>query len=203
MSIWLRILVYLTKKITIFVVVGLFLMLVTFTAYDCANVYMVLNEGLGERASVILNNEEADPLNNFFTQGFIRFDTILENNPYEGYIIQDYDHHVKIKWLWVWPWRTSTRVTIAETTPTIIGRRIESSEQNGEEGLKKTPPSWENGEKQVFMKKINGQWKIDRIVMKKPIVISTEDENEKQPEENKDTTEENNEASAETQGNSD
>lgn len=194
MNILLKILVFVVKKITLLVAIGFFLLLVTVTAYDCANVYMVLNEGLNERAMVVFENEDPLLLSKFFTQRFLTNDRVLETRPYELYSIQDYDYRASVKWLWVWPWNTSTRVTVAESAENILGKRIQTSDSTDKSGTQEqSPPPWENGIKHVIMKKVSGRWLIDDIIFKEPLNSNsdTTDEETQNPDntDNTDNTE--------------
>ena len=95
---------------------------------------------------------------------------MLSINPYENFIINDYDHRIKIKKLWVWPWQNETRVIVEEV---ITG--IDGSTKN-EDSDEKTVPTWENGEKILVMEK-DGRWRISNVILIRPIEIEPEIEN--------------------------
>jgi hypothetical protein len=164
LNILLRFLQYIAKKTIVIAIIICLVVLAAFIAYDCANIYIVLNEGMVNRASAILDDQETIVLNKFFTQGYLSVDPLLNNNSYEQFIIQDYNLQVRVKSLWAWPWDNHAKAVIEESIPDI-----KAKPKDDEEGPK-TPPPWQNGEKVVLLKKDAGQWKIDRIIFKKPLV---------------------------------
>lgn len=170
MDTFIKLLLYFVKKLTALVIIVTLVVLAAFIAYDCANIFIILNEGMVHRASVILQKEEPADLQKFFTSSYLSADPALSSNVYEGYAIQDYDLQIKIKWLWAWPWNDYARATIEEVIPRI---EVASSQEDGEVA---TPHPWNNGEKLVMLKKNKGRWKIDRIIFKSPIILEKVDE---------------------------
>lgn len=163
MNIMLKFMQYLAKKLIAIAILIWLAVLVTFTAYDCANIYIVVTEGMAQRASAVLDGRENVVLNKFFTSSYLNSDPLLNNNQYEDFIIQDYNYKLHIKWLWAWPWSDSARVVIEEEIPKIVAKpRSEDQEI-------KTPPSWQNGEKIILLQKRAGLWKIDGVIFKKPL----------------------------------
>ncbi|HOB19744.1 MAG TPA: hypothetical protein PKO35_03440, partial [Candidatus Atribacteria bacterium] len=53
-----RLLFYIVKKLTVLVLLIMVIMIAFFIAYDMANVYVFLDDGMTQRANVILNNED-------------------------------------------------------------------------------------------------------------------------------------------------
>ncbi len=163
LNIMLKFMQYLAKKLIAIAILIWLAILVTFTAYDWANIYIVVTEGMTQRATAVLDGQENIVLNKFFTSSYLNSDPLLNNNQYEDFIIQDYNLKLRIKWLWVWPWSDSARVVIEEEIPKIVAKpRSENQEI-------KTPPSWQNGEKIILLQKRAGLWKIDGIIFKKPL----------------------------------
>ncbi len=163
-----KVLTYLTKRLISIFLIILILLMATFIAYDCANIYVILEEGMGMRAETVLTNKEAPLLDKFFTQHCIDTDNLLNSNRYRDYIITDYDYNIKMKKVWAWPWSRRTKVTIQEIVKDISGDLL-SSESEGEATSKVPIPKWENGEKIVELKKINRRWVIDEITLKRPL----------------------------------
>lgn len=163
LNIVLRFIQYLAKKFIVAAIIIWLAVLATFIAYDCANIYIVVTEGMAQRAAVVLGSEENIALNKFFTQTYLSADPLLNNNEYEGFIIQDYSLKLRVKWLWAWPWNNSAKVVIEESIPKIVARPRDNEQDV------KTPPQWQNGEKIVLLEKSAGQWKINRIIFKKPL----------------------------------
>lgn len=161
-----------------------------------ANIYVVVNDGLTQRAQTIIGRQDPSDLNRFFTLKYLNSDPLFNSDQYRDYLIQDFDYEVKIKKMWVWPWQTRTSVVVEEYIPesswkfTItdeMRERLaasqtsansqetegeqadtkpagESGEEAKEVSLNIPKPQWQNGEKQVEFRKVDGQWKIDRIV---------------------------------------
>lgn len=174
-----RLLFFIVKKLTVLVLLIMVIMIAFFIAYDMANVYVFLDDGMTQRANVILNNEDPTVLNRFFTLKCLNSDPMLNSNPFRDYIIQDYDYKLKVTKLWVWPWQSSTVVEVIEyikedswmftITDDFRARLIAAQAPDGlEEGeefqLKIPKPQWQNGKKEIHFRKIDGQWKIDGIV---------------------------------------
>jgi hypothetical protein len=175
------------------VVVLLLIVLATFFAYDVANIYVMAKDGLSQRAETIINEEDTDSLNRFFTKKFLNSDSFLRSHPYQGYQISDYGYELKIRRIWVWPWQSRTNVLVEESIPesswkfSITDEMREkltaeqgipqdaekedgSNAKNGETAKVKLnipKPKWQNGEKAVEFRKVKGQWKINRIALSK------------------------------------
>jgi len=143
------------RKLTILVVVLLLIVLATFFAYDAANIYVMAKDGLSQRADTIINGEDADSLNRFFTKKFLNSDSLLRSNPYEGYQITDYGYELKIRRIWVWPWQSRTNVLVEESIPESSWKfsitdemREKLTEEQGipQDAEKEDGPNAKNGE---------------------------------------------------------
>ena len=167
-----KLLSYITGRlITIFLII-IILLMSTFIAYDCANIYVILEEGMGMRAEAVLTDNEVSSLEQFFTPHFLSTDGLLNGNKYADYIIADYDYEIKMKKVWAWPWSTKANATIQEIVSDISGdmrikEDIEKDEE--EEESKPTIPKWDNGEKLVHLRKVNGRWLIDEVILERPL----------------------------------
>lgn len=118
LNIMLRLMGYLAAKLTMLVVIGACITLAAFTAYDVANIYVVLQDGMNERAAVVLKQEDPSQLDRFFTLRYLNSDPIFQTEQYQDYIIRDYDYKLSIQRIWVWPWQDRTKVTVEEHIPT-------------------------------------------------------------------------------------
>lgn len=163
MDIVLKFVQYLTKRVVVVLILMLLTVVVTFTAYDCANVYIVVTEGLTQRVNAVMNNYENISLNKFFSSSFLNSDPLLNNNEYKNFIVQNYKFQLRVKKLWVWPWENSTRVVVEEIVSDIKALPIEDDQSL------KTPPRWQNGEKVILLEKKAGLWKIEKIIFKKSL----------------------------------
>jgi len=203
---------FFVRKLTGIVVVILLIILATFFAYDMANIYVVVNDGLSQRAETIINRQDPADLNRFFTLKYLNSDSLFYSEQYRDYLISDFDFELKIKKMWVWPWQSRTEVLVEESIPDsswkfsitdelreklATAQAIPSkdgeagtdgekaAEENTEEAkevaLNIPKPQWQNGEKLVEFRKVDGQWKIDRIVF----VRNLKPEESRKPEETK------------------
>jgi len=171
----LRLLSYILTRLTLLAIIVILIILAIFIGYDWANINVIINEGLAERADVILTNQEPADLSKFYTQNFLDRDSLLSRKPYENYMISGYDHRVKMKKLWVWPWQRETSVIIEE-----VVTHIEGNSKNGDSN-NDTIPAWESGEKIIVMEK-DGRWRIDNIILTKPIELEKDNQVGKQEE---------------------
>lgn len=194
MNTGLKLMFFFVRKLTGIVIVILLIILATFIAYDMANIYVVANDGLTQRAETILNRHDPADLNRFFTLKYLNSDSLFYSEQYRDYLITSYDYELKIKKIWVWPWQSRTEVLveeyipeaswkfsitdefrerlIAEQTPKDLEAEGDEGSEAAEETTKEITldipaPKWQNGEKMIEFRKIDGQWKIDRIVFLK------------------------------------
>ena len=166
MNTLLRFLYYILTRLTTLAIIAILIILALFVGFDWANINVIVNEGLTERADVILTNQEPTELNKFYTQEYLDRDSLLSRNPYENFVISGYDHRVKIKKLWVWPWQNKTRVVAEEVVTHIEGN---NKNEDAEENI---IPAWQSGEKIIVMEK-DGRWRIENIILSKPIEPET------------------------------
>ena len=137
-----------------------------FMAFNTANIYVLIEDGMTARASMILTRESASSLDNYFRDEFLAEDAALQialspDSPYLDYNITSYDHDVKVNWMWVWPWEDTATATIAETVANIRGRPVAEAQSLVNEGaLSATPPSWQGGEYEVTLLRAGGRWRI-------------------------------------------
>jgi hypothetical protein len=191
----LKLMSYFVSKLTSIVIIILLVILAAFFAYDMANIYVVVNDGLSQRAETIINRQDPSDLNRFFTLKYLNSESLFYSDQYRDYLIQDYDYEMKIKKLWVWPWQSRTEIVVEEYIPEaswkfsitdemrerLIAAQVQQADTNGDEedgeeaageggeeakevSLVIPKPQWQNGEKLVEFRKVDGQWKIDRIV---------------------------------------
>lgn len=174
-----KLLMFFVRKISGVVILGLIIMLTTFTAFDLANVYVILNDGMSQRAYTILSRQDPAELNKYFTLSYISYEPLFYNNQYMDFVIEDYEYELKIEKMWIWPWQKHVKITVNENIPdnswvfTLVQQASNSpddeqnmegdNEKNDEQGANPIPPPWNNGKKIVEFRKIDGQWKIDNV----------------------------------------
>ena len=141
---------------------------------NTANVYIVLNDGLEKRVSVILTRDDAPELNKYFHADFLAADPALNaafdgSSPYVDYTITGFEHKLEIESLWAWPWDDYATCTIVERVPSISGRPL----SNRRSEVSATPPDWQGGRYEVTLVKGGGRWKIAGMRQTSIIVEAT------------------------------
>lgn len=139
---------------------------------NASDIYIVLKDGMADRAKVIMMDYDEGELTKFFHPVFIERDEALQialsgSSPYSWYKIRGIDHRLEIKWLWCWPWDTTASVDFIERIPHIDGRILSDYREialnsGGEDAL--NPPRWEAGKYKAIMVHENGTWRIKSIV---------------------------------------
>ena len=193
MNTTMKLITFLARKLVSIAIIILLIVLATFISYDMANVYIVINDALSQRAETIIHQENPANLERFFTLKYLNSDPMFSRNQFDDYVIEDYEYVLKIKKMWIWPWQSSTEVVVEEYIPEaswkfsitdemrerLIEAQYPSSQDNDDEdGVNRNnesleldipSPQWQNGEKIVEFRKIDGQWKINGIVFVKSI----------------------------------
>jgi len=159
---FMRLVLYVFRKLTMIVVIVVLVMFAAFMGYDYANIYVTVNEGITQRAHVILQEGDYTTLSKFYTQEYLEKDSMISNNHYRSFIVTSYDLRVKVKKISVWPWNDEAKVIVEEVIKEINAFPKDSEESSV------TVPGWENAEKQIILKK-NGRWRIDSVTSIKAI----------------------------------
>ncbi|HHU48654.1 MAG: hypothetical protein ACOYEH_08115 [Caldicoprobacterales bacterium] len=113
----LKLITFLARKLVGIAVIILLIVLATFIAYDMANIYVVVNDGLSQRAEIAIQGEDPASLHRFFTLKHLNSDSIFHSDQFRDYNIQDYNYELKVKKLWVWPWESETEMIVEESIP--------------------------------------------------------------------------------------
>ena len=164
-----RFLSFVASRMVLLSIVVALLILAFYLAMNTANIYILLNDGMTARTSVILTRQNADELTNYFTNDFLLSDETLniglsDASPYIDYNITDFNYKLSLEWVWVWPWEDSATATIVERVPKITGSAVSEKSSLVKDGtLSATPPSWYGGRYTVKLVRLNGQWKIDSL----------------------------------------
>lgn len=165
-----------TRLILFSVVIGL-LILAFYLAMDTSNIYILLQDGMQQRASVILTQKDADTLTNFFTNEFLMNDETLtiglsDQSPYVNYSVTGFTYQLSMESMWAWPWDSTATATIVEKIPKINGK-VKSGKSSQVEST--TPPAWYGGRYVVTLRRIGGQWKIAGLRQTQIIVEATQE----------------------------
>ena len=167
---------FVATRLVMFSVIAALLILAFYLAMNTANIYLLLNDGMTMRTSVILTREDADELKNFFTNDFLLSDETLNiglssASPYIDYSITDFKYNLSLEWVWAWPWENSATATIVERVPRITGKALDSKQSLVKSGaLSPSPPSWYGGRYTVKLVRQDGRWKIDQLTQTQLII---------------------------------
>lgn len=123
-----------------------------------SNMFIVTTEGMEQRADTVLENGSISELKQYFTDGFLEHDELLNSGAYLDYAVDSYDYRYDIKGISVMPWSKTGTVTYIERIPTIRGSAV-SDEVQGPV----TP--WIPMHYKVNLVKIEGRWLIDSLVV--------------------------------------
>lgn len=157
-----RMMSFLAARLIIFTLCVALIVCAFYMAYNMGNAFMLIDEGMEKRVSVVLTREHATDLNDYFTAGFLEADPVLayafsDMSPYIAYNITGFEHDVEISDLRAWPWSDEVLCTVTEHVSSITG--TVKANYVVETGSK--PATWSDGRYRLMLKKqSNGQWKI-------------------------------------------
>jgi|GEM_PF-4515452 len=146
------------KKLAAGLIIVFLLISAGFIGYDCANVYVIVHDGMAQRMSVITETT-SDPsgMNKYFTSEAMTGDPMLNDVVPDGVVVQNYSYALRIKKLWVWPWKSNTRITVQDEVSRVELAPVE------EGGYVPDSLDLGTGESKISLIKENGRWYIDQI----------------------------------------
>ncbi len=149
---------YAAKKLAAGLVIVFLLVSAGFIGYDCANVYVIVHDGMTQRMAVITGTS-TDPsvMNKYFTPAGMARDTMLNGAVPEGVIVKGYGYQANIKKLWVWPWKSKTHITVRDEVS-----RLELAPAE-EDAVVPETLDLGSGDLKIDMVKENGRWYINGI----------------------------------------
>lgn len=166
-----RFLNFLASRLFLLTIISALLIISFYLAMNTANIWVLIDDGLSARASVVLMNEKSTDLTKYFRQEFISQDPVLQvglsdRSPYTDYEIRGFDHRVKMVSVWSWPWENVARAEIIESIPAIDGtirssRREDALASGGEARL--SPPKWTTSRYRVTLTRMAGRWMISNL----------------------------------------
>ena len=151
-----------SRLIILFVLVGI-LACGFFMCLNLANVYVVVTDGMEQRAAVILEKEGTEELSKFFTAEFIASDPALAavfdgTGIYNYYDITSYSYKLSVEKIWSWPWDDYATMTVVERIPNLVGKVLSGYSAQVSSS---TAPAYEGGRYVITLKKSeDGQWLI-------------------------------------------
>ena len=155
----LRLLWFILKVTVVIVLVISLAIFAFFIARDSANVYVIITDGMKERADVLLQQEEFDELYKYYSQSYINHDASIKKEEYQGYLIRDYDYKLQVESLWCRPFQDSADVVVVESVTNIDGER--PAQEDGQESI--PPPEWPRRRYRVTCVQQENAWLIDSI----------------------------------------
>jgi len=166
-----RFLGFLASRMFFLTVICALLVISFYLAMNTANIWVLIDDGLSVRASVVMMDEDEAELTKYFKQEFINQDPVLQVgrsdvSPYQDYEIRGFDHRVRMVSVWSWPWEDIARAEIIESIPAIDGtikssRREAALAQGGEARL--SPPAWTSSRYRVTLTRTGGRWMISNL----------------------------------------
>ena len=166
-----RFLNFIASRMFFLTVISALLIMSFYLAMNTANIWVLIDDGLTARASVVLMGTDSSDLSKYFKQEFINQDPVLQvglsdTSPYKDYEIRGFDHRVRMVSVWSWPWENVARAEIIESIPAIDGtirasRREAALDAGGEERL--SPPAWATSRYRVTLTRTAGRWMISNL----------------------------------------
>lgn len=146
------------KKLAAGLIIVFLLISAGFIGYDCANVYVIIHDGMTQRMAVITEStSDSSVMNKYFTPEAMTEDPMMGDIVPDGVLIQNYSYALRIKKLWVWPWKSKTRITVRDEVSRVEKAPVE------EGGYVPDSLDLGTGESKVSLIKENGRWYIDHI----------------------------------------
>jgi hypothetical protein len=170
---------FVSSRLALFTLIAGVLVFSFYTCLNISNIFILLNDGMQARASVILTRENPEQLNNYFRAEFLSSDQALNtalgpSSPYVDYNISDFDYKLSVESAWCWPWQDTATATIVERIPKISGKVVSSRADDVKSGsLSANPPGWQGGRYEVTLYRANGQWKVAGLRQTQIIVEPT------------------------------
>ena len=166
-----RFLSFIASRLFLLTVISALLIISFYLAMNTANIWVLIDDGLGARAGAVLTGETSADLSKYFKQEFLARDPVLqvglnEASPYRDYEIRGYDHRVRMVSVWSWPWEDVARAESIESIPAIDGtiksaKREAALAAGGEARL--SPPKWTTSRYRVTMTRTGGRWMIANL----------------------------------------
>jgi hypothetical protein len=162
-----RLIWYLASRLLVMCCVLGLMTIAFYYSMNFANVYIVLKDGMSERAKVIMMDTDRAPLFKYFSNSCIERDTSLaeaasNTSPYKIYSITGFDHRLAMEWMWCWPWENTATAVISESIPAIDGKIKTEARAAINEG-QNSIPHWPTTRYSVVLSRESGQWRVKNI----------------------------------------
>ncbi len=151
---------YFMRAILTVLAVGAFGILSFLTAARVSNAYILVNEGMVQRAECVLKDASENDLAPFFSGDCIESDRAQRDTsaaPYAAATISSYEYSVSIRYMHVLPWHINTYVDVVEQIRGIKGT------VNAESASGSTIPDWAPRKYRLHLSRADGRWFIDSV----------------------------------------
>lgn len=155
---------FIASRLMVFTIVASILVCAFYMCMNSANIYIVLTDGLKQRAETILTASGAEELGDYFHADFLNNDQALQgafngSSAFGAYDVTGFEHIANVESLWAWPWDEQATCTVTERVIDIEGSVLSSRKGEVDAEL----PKWQGGKYTVTLTRSNGKWKITGI----------------------------------------
>ena len=152
---------YFMRTILTVLAVGALCILAFLSAARMSTTYILVNEGMSQRAECILKNASENDLASFFTVSCIESDANQRETsaaPYGNVTVSSYEYSLRILNMHLLPWHINTYVDVVEQILAIRGTMPVESGVN-------QIPDWMPRKYRLDLVKVDGRWYIGSITL--------------------------------------
>ena len=151
---------YFMRAILTVLAIGALCILSFLSAARASNVYILVNEGMSQRADCILKHAPESDLLSFFTVDCVEADAVQRETgaaPYGSITVSSYEYSLRILNMHLLPWHINTYVDVVEQIRGIKGSV--SSESGSDTGI----PEWSSRKYRLNVGRTEARWFIESI----------------------------------------
>lgn len=156
-SIW-----YVLRTLLVIVALVVAALYVFIGAMHVSNIYILVSEGMEKRAACILEGSSVNELTEYFTEDFVAKDTALYDGAYSDYTITNFIYKLDVESLFVLPWDTAASMKVTERLLSLSGTPNQGMSADA------AVPAWDSARYSVRLRRINGRWYINDIILLAP-----------------------------------
>jgi len=132
---------------------------------DTANVYIIAQDGMAQRADVIFKLSDSNSIISYYTREFLVDDVMIRNDIYTDSIIRDYEYTLEVESLWCLPWEGTGSVIAVESVSKMDGE-IPTNEYDIDGNIISLAlPVPDRGRYEIKLLKTEGRWYIDEMIL--------------------------------------
>lgn len=155
---------FIASRLMVFTIVASIVVCAFYMCMNSANIFIVLTDGLEQRAETILTASGAEELGDYFHADFLNNDQALQgafngSSAFGAYDITDFEYSISVESLWAWPWDEQATCTVTERVTDIEGSVLSSRKGEVDENI----PKWQGGKYTVTLTRSSGKWKVTGI----------------------------------------